>query len=89
MLARRRDQAIGFLAAGPMSIHQALLFRQLSANVTYLVHTAAEPGAEDSSRLAAQDIVVVRGRVASLDVTQARRRPPGGAENPSVRNPRR
>jgi len=67
-----RDQAIGVLGAGPMSIHQALLFRQLSANVTYLVHTGAEPNAEESRRLAARDIIVVRGRVESLDVTDDR-----------------
>ena len=29
-----RDQAIGVLASGALSVHQALLFRQLSADVT-------------------------------------------------------
>ena len=33
-----RDQAIGVLASGPMSVHQALLFRQLSADVAYFLH---------------------------------------------------
>ena len=34
-----RDQAIGVPASGPMSTHQALLFRQLSDDVTYFSHT--------------------------------------------------
>ena len=37
-----RDQAIGVLASGPLSVHQALLFRQLSADVAGLhAHRAA------------------------------------------------
>ena len=34
-----RDQAVGVLASGPMSVHQALLFRQLTADVTFFSHT--------------------------------------------------
>ena len=34
-----RDQAIGVLATGPLSVHQALLFRQLSDDVTYFPNT--------------------------------------------------
>ena len=45
-----RDQAIGVLASGPMSVHQALLFRQLSADVAYFPHgTAARPTSRPSS----------------------------------------
>ena len=34
-----RDQHIGVLATGPLAVHQALMFRQLSAQVTLLQHT--------------------------------------------------
>src|SRR5215213_5301947 len=33
-----RDQAIGILATGPMALHQALMWRQLSADVTVFRH---------------------------------------------------
>ena len=36
-----RDRAIGILATGPMALHQALLWRQLSADVTVFPHTGA------------------------------------------------
>jgi hypothetical protein len=38
-----RDRAIGVLATGPMSVHQALLFRQWSADVTLFTHRAPAP----------------------------------------------
>ena len=45
-----RDQAIGVLATGPMSVHQALLFRQLSADVTFFrTRHAARPTSRPSS----------------------------------------
>jgi thioredoxin reductase len=34
-----RDRAIGVLAGTARSVHQALLFRQLSVDVTYFTHT--------------------------------------------------
>ena len=64
-----RDQAIGVLASGPMAVHQAQLFRQWSADVTLFLHTEPEPTAEESEQLAARGINVVRGEVASLEVT--------------------
>jgi thioredoxin reductase len=64
-----RDQAIGVLATGPMSVHQALLFRQLSPAVTYFTHTAPAPAGEQAEQLAARDITVVPGPVAALEVT--------------------
>ena len=63
-----RDQAIGVLATGPMSVHQAQMFRQLSADVTYFAHTMP-PSAEQALELAARDIPVVTGAVAGLAVT--------------------
>jgi len=45
-----RDQPIGVLATGALAVHQALMFRQLSADVTLLLHTgAARPPTRRSS----------------------------------------
>ena len=63
-----RDQAIGVLATGPMSVHQALLFRQLSDDVVFFAHTMAPPADEDAGRLGARGITVVDGEVASLEI---------------------
>jgi thioredoxin reductase len=37
-----RDRAVGVLATGPMAVHQALLFRQLTDDVTLFRHTGPE-----------------------------------------------
>ncbi|MFL6073286.1 MAG: NAD(P)/FAD-dependent oxidoreductase [Mycobacteriales bacterium] len=63
-----RDQAIGVLATGPLAVHQALLFRQLSADVTLFAHTAPPLDAERRGQLAARGITVVEGEVAALEV---------------------
>ncbi len=62
-----RDQAIAILATGPMSVHQALLFRQLSDDVTFFGH-GLRPDDEQSEQLAARGIPVVDGPVASLEI---------------------
>ena len=62
-----RDQAIGILATGPMAMHQALLFRQLSGHVTYLAHTSPPPTGEDAEQLAARGITVIPGEVTSVE----------------------
>ena len=62
-----RDKRIGILASGPRAMHQALLFRQLSDDITYFSHTAP-PTAEEREQLAARNIRVVDTRVASLAV---------------------
>ncbi len=60
-----RDQAIGVLASGPMSIHQALLFRQLSTDVVFF--RRGTPLADDQSeQLAARGIAVVDDDVVGL-----------------------
>ncbi|MDQ4097939.1 MAG: NAD(P)/FAD-dependent oxidoreductase [Actinomycetota bacterium] len=66
-----RDRAIGVLASGPMSTHQALLFRQLSEDVTYFSHTMP-PNEEQAEQLAARGIRVVDGEVASLEIVDDR-----------------
>ena len=62
-----RDQRIGVLANGPRSVHQALLFRQLSDEVTYFTNatTVDDKGAE---QLGARNIDIVDDAVASLEV---------------------
>ncbi|WP_038841247.1 NAD(P)/FAD-dependent oxidoreductase [Salinispora arenicola] len=67
-----RDQAIGVLATGPMSVHQALLFRQLSGDVTYFTHHSAGPDAEQGEQLAARGIRVVTGAVTAVEVADDR-----------------
>ncbi|WP_218120044.1 NAD(P)/FAD-dependent oxidoreductase [Actinopolyspora mzabensis] len=63
-----RDRAIGVLATGPMSVHQALLFRQWSFDVKFFSHTLPAPTDEDVERLAARGIEVIDGPVDSLEV---------------------
>jgi thioredoxin reductase len=67
-----RDQAIGILATGPTAVHQALLFRQLSDDVTLLLHTAPPPGPEEAEQLAALGIARVEGEVAGVEVADDR-----------------
>jgi thioredoxin reductase len=66
-----RDRAIGVLAGGPMSVHQALLFSGLSDDVVFFAG-AAPTSEEDAERLAARGIRVVDGEVAALEVADDR-----------------
>ncbi len=66
-----RDQRIAVLATGPMSVHQALLFSQLSDSVRFLAHETDLPG-EEAATLAALGIEVIEGRVAGLEVGEDR-----------------
>ncbi|MWA05936.1 FAD-binding protein [Actinomadura sp. LD22] len=63
-----RDQAVGVLASGPMSVHQALLFRQLSDDVVVFAHTAPPVAGEQAEQLAARGVRVVDGEVAGLEI---------------------
>ena len=74
-----RDQTIGILGTGPMSVHQALLFRQWSRDITLFLHgdmldpTGAiserhGPTETEWEQLAARGISVVIGPVAGLEV---------------------
>ncbi|MFC5827531.1 FAD-dependent oxidoreductase [Nonomuraea insulae] len=67
-----RDQAIGILALTPLAVHQALLWRQWSDDVTLFLHTAPEPGEEAREQLAARGITVVEGEVSGLELTEGR-----------------
>jgi len=62
-----RDQPLGVLGTGPFSVHQALLFRQWSADLTFFQHTAPALSAEEREQLDARGISVVDGRVAGWE----------------------
>ena len=66
-----RDRAVGILASGPMSVHQALLFRQLTDDVTFFAH-GTRPDQEQAEQLAARGIRVIDGEVASLEIVDDR-----------------
>ncbi|WP_431967474.1 NAD(P)/FAD-dependent oxidoreductase [Nocardia sp. bgisy134] len=66
-----RDRAIGVLATGPMSVHQALLFRQLSADITFFAHTTS-PTREETVQLAARGVRLVEGEVTGLEIAEDR-----------------
>ncbi|MFK4182460.1 NAD(P)/FAD-dependent oxidoreductase [Streptomyces sparsogenes] len=67
-----RDAPIGVLGGGPLSVHQALLFRQWSPRVTLFLHTGADLAEEEWERLAARGIAVVDGEVTGLAVEDDR-----------------
>lgn len=61
-----RDQRIAVLASSPMSVHQALLFSQLSDDIVFLSHTAAPLSDEDAEKLVARGIRIVDGKVVEV-----------------------
>jgi thioredoxin reductase len=61
-----RDQAIGVVATGAMSVHQALLFSQLSDEVTLVTHSF-EPDAESLGLLAGAGVTVLESTVRSVE----------------------
>ena len=61
-----RDQKIGVLATGSRVVHRALMFRQLSDDVTVFMHAEPELTETENEQLAATGITVVRGAVDSL-----------------------
>lgn len=62
-----RDRAVGVIATAPMSVHQALLFRQLTADLVYFAH-GSELTAEQAEQLAARGIEVIEGQVVGVEV---------------------
>jgi thioredoxin reductase len=67
-----RDRAIGVLATGPMALHQALMWRQLSADVTVFRHTGPGFTDDEHEQLAARGIPVVEGEVTGLTIDDDR-----------------
>ena len=63
-----RDQAIGVLATDlPTAVHQALMWRQWSADIVLFLNGSGEPDAIQAGQLAARDIRVVPGEVAGVE----------------------
>lgn len=62
-----RGQRIGVLGTGPLSVHQALMFRQWSPDITFFLNDTVEPTNEEWNKLAARGVTVVEGAVASID----------------------
>lgn len=67
-----RDQAVGVLATGPLAVHQALLWRQWTSDITLFLHTAPEPSDEEYEQLAARGITVVEGEVTAVESSDDR-----------------
>ena len=63
-----QDQAIGILGNGPWSVHQALLFRQWSSNITLFLNDRTDPSDGEHEQLAARGVKVVAGAVEALRV---------------------
>ncbi|WP_406642012.1 methyltransferase domain-containing protein [Amycolatopsis sp. WGS_07] len=59
-----RDRAIGVLSTGPMTVHQALMWRQLTDDVVVFRHTH---GDFDEAPLLARGIRIVDGVVAAVE----------------------
>ena len=64
-----RDKRVGILATGPGAVHQALLFRQLTPDVTVLRHTAAPFASDQAGQLSALGIPVIDGLVARVEAS--------------------
>ncbi len=62
-----RDRAVGVLATGPTAVHQALLFRQWSADITFFAR-GLPLTREQAEQLAARGIGVVDDEVAALEI---------------------
>ena len=65
-----RDRAIGILATEPTAIQEALLFRQWSGNVTFFQHLLEDPEPAAREQLNARSIRILRGPVASLEISE-------------------
>lgn len=68
-----RDRPVGVLG-GPFGVHQALMWRQWTADLVLFQHTGPEPSADEREQLAARDIAVVTGPVAGLELDGPRLR---------------
>jgi len=67
-----RDQAIVVLGTNGMGAHGALLFRQLSADVTLVIHGGPELTAEERDQLAARGVRIAEAAVRELVVEDDR-----------------
>ena len=66
------DQPVGVIGTGPLAVHQALLWRQWTADLTLFLHTGPRPTDDERERLAARGVRVVDGAVERLVVERDR-----------------
>lgn len=64
-----RDRAIGLIAGGVASLHQAQLWRQWSDEVILFTNESVELTADQRAELAARQIAVVPGQVTGIETT--------------------
>ena len=67
-----RDQAIAVISSGPMGVHQALMFRQWSPDVTLFTHSGPALTFGDEMKLTARAIPTIAGQVADIVVVDDR-----------------
>ncbi|AMU31787.1 NAD(P)/FAD-dependent oxidoreductase [Mycobacteroides abscessus] len=65
-----RDRTIAVLGTGPLAVHHALIFRQLSENVTLVRHNDFPMSIDEAAQLARKNIRIIDGPVSRLQVTQ-------------------
>lgn len=65
-----RDRTIAVLGTGPLAVHHALIFRQLSDNVTLVRHNDFPMSIDEAAQLARKNIRIIDGPVSRLQVTQ-------------------
>ena len=63
-----RDQAVAVLGVGPMSIHQALLFAQLSSRVVFINHQPNVLSEENRATLDKLGVPILESRIVKLRV---------------------
>ena len=73
-----RGRKIGVLASSPMAVHQALLFRQLSEDVTVFLHELPGFGPEEAAQLEAIGVRTVPGRAVRVESGQEGTTPDAG-----------
>lgn len=62
-----QDLPTGVLATGPLSVHQALLWRQWTDDLTLFTHTTAGPTPEEREQLEARGTRIVDGEVTGVE----------------------
>jgi thioredoxin reductase len=67
-----RGRAIGVLAGGPMAAHQALLFRQRTADLILFTHSTEAPPPAQAEQLTARGVRIVLGLAERLEITHNR-----------------
>lgn len=64
-----QNQAIGVIGNGSFAVHQALLFRQWSTDISLFLNNSMEPSDAELTQLAARGIAVISGTVVRIHST--------------------